>query len=295
MHVWERIKTQVESQLDDKQRILLQNFLTVVNRVPASAQESTLAERAGDEAAFKNAWNFNLSDAAFGWLVLDISNGRVSAEWKAQGFNFSYRRSGAQLAAPTSMAHQQGSSHSSTTTPVGTQSQQNPVINSDATSSEVEKEAQTHSQQPSSISNSTSKTANTNDEKKDKDDREGTKDSDVKEGECMTESNGTTITDTSPADTQHKLNLLPHTLFISGFKHLPVTEEQIRGFFGALAPEIQRIRLMHDRNTQQQRNFCYVDFASESAFENALHMDALEAMRQLAGVGGKEEEEEVAI
>lgn len=45
-----------------------------------------------DEQAFKNMWNFNLPDAAYGWLVLDISQGRVSAETRSQGFNFSYRR-----------------------------------------------------------------------------------------------------------------------------------------------------------------------------------------------------------
>ncbi|EEP76461.1 predicted protein [Uncinocarpus reesii 1704] len=44
-----------------------------------------------DESAFKNMWNFNLADAAFGYLVLDIDGGRIGTEMRAQGFNFSHR------------------------------------------------------------------------------------------------------------------------------------------------------------------------------------------------------------
>ena len=44
-----------------------------------------------DESAFKNMWNFNLADAAYGWLVLDVDNGRIGTEMRAQGFNFAHR------------------------------------------------------------------------------------------------------------------------------------------------------------------------------------------------------------
>ncbi len=60
----------------ESQRILLQNAFTVVDRVPLINRE---------EPTFKNMWNFNLPDAAFGWVLLDIKEGRVSAEIKAQG------------------------------------------------------------------------------------------------------------------------------------------------------------------------------------------------------------------
>ncbi|PKS11438.1 hypothetical protein jhhlp_003201 [Lomentospora prolificans] len=46
-----------------------------------------------DESAFKNMWNFNLADAAFGWLVLEIQDGRIGTEMRAQGFNFAHRGS----------------------------------------------------------------------------------------------------------------------------------------------------------------------------------------------------------
>jgi hypothetical protein len=60
----------------ESQRILLQNAFTVVEKVPSTNRE---------EPTFKNMWNFNLPDAAFGWVLLDIKEGRVSAEIKAQG------------------------------------------------------------------------------------------------------------------------------------------------------------------------------------------------------------------
>ncbi|GBC06126.1 hypothetical protein RclHR1_06640004 [Rhizophagus clarus] len=81
--MWQSVKNQVEGCINESQRILLQNAFTVVDRVPSTNRE---------EPTFKNMWNFNLPDAAFGWVLLDIKEGRVSAEIKAQGFNFAYRR-----------------------------------------------------------------------------------------------------------------------------------------------------------------------------------------------------------
>ncbi|CAI2168934.1 3630_t:CDS:10 [Funneliformis geosporum] len=83
--MWESVKSQVEGYIDENQKVLLHNALTVVEKVPSINRER-------EEPSFKNMWNFNLPDAAFGWLLLDIKDGRVSAETKAQGFNFSYRR-----------------------------------------------------------------------------------------------------------------------------------------------------------------------------------------------------------
>ncbi|GAO51493.1 hypothetical protein G7K_5593-t1 [Saitoella complicata NRRL Y-17804] len=89
MDVWETVRGQVEASVSDTQRVLLDNVLEMVNRMPKSTDES-----AKEDASFKNMWNFNLSDAAFGWVVLGVEGGRVSAEMKAQGFNFAYRRGG---------------------------------------------------------------------------------------------------------------------------------------------------------------------------------------------------------
>ena len=40
---------------------------------------------ANEELAWKNCWNWNLCDAAFGHLNLDIADGRVSGVLQSQG------------------------------------------------------------------------------------------------------------------------------------------------------------------------------------------------------------------
>ncbi|KAM6495516.1 Ser/Thr protein phosphatase [Amanita muscaria] len=101
--VWGSVKSQVETVIDDNQRILLDKALSVVDRIP-STQPSTGpgATATGEEPAWKNCWNWNLCDAAYGSLVLDIKEGRISAELKSQGFNYAYRRTATMATTPNS-------------------------------------------------------------------------------------------------------------------------------------------------------------------------------------------------
>ncbi|KAG8896481.1 hypothetical protein FRC00_005887, partial [Tulasnella sp. 408] len=87
--VWRTVKSQVEPAVDEQQKILLEKALSLTIK-----PVSTTAP-AAEEAQWKNTWNWNLCDAAFGYLVLDIREGRVSAELKSQGFNYAYRRAAA--------------------------------------------------------------------------------------------------------------------------------------------------------------------------------------------------------
>jgi hypothetical protein len=85
--VWENVKGQVDSVIDENQRVLLDKFISVVERVPpvqtgTGPGTSTLT---GEEPAWKNCWNWNLCDAAYGSLVLDVKDGRISSELKSQG------------------------------------------------------------------------------------------------------------------------------------------------------------------------------------------------------------------
>lgn len=81
--VWDSVRTQVEAVIDDNQRVLLDKMLSVVDRLPPSQPAGGAAT--GEEPAWKNCWNWNLCDAAYGALVLDIKEGRISAELKSQG------------------------------------------------------------------------------------------------------------------------------------------------------------------------------------------------------------------
>jgi hypothetical protein len=85
---WESVKNQVDAVIDEQQRVLLDKALSVVERLPP-AQPSTGpgAAATGEEPAWKNCWNWNLCDAAYGSLVLDVKEGRISAELKSQGMH----------------------------------------------------------------------------------------------------------------------------------------------------------------------------------------------------------------
>ncbi|KAH0559078.1 hypothetical protein GP486_004339 [Trichoglossum hirsutum] len=102
--VWETVKGEVEPAVaqNEAQQTLLNNALELVKKMPSNANGGNPfggpvggphASTTGqvDESAFKNMWNFNLADAAFGWLVLEIEGGRIGTETRAQGFNFSHR------------------------------------------------------------------------------------------------------------------------------------------------------------------------------------------------------------
>ena len=100
--VWETVRNEVDSAIasNEAQKTLLENALGVVQKMPSVANGGNpfggpvaAGNAAGqvDESAFKNMWNFNLADAAFGYLILDIEGGRIATEMRAQGFNFAHR------------------------------------------------------------------------------------------------------------------------------------------------------------------------------------------------------------
>lgn len=94
--VWESVRMQVDTVIDDHQRVLLDKALSVVERLPNTQPQTggAGAGLTGEEPAWKNCWNWNLCDAAYGSLVLDVKEGRVSAELKSQGTHgsLSHRR-----------------------------------------------------------------------------------------------------------------------------------------------------------------------------------------------------------
>jgi hypothetical protein len=129
--VWETVKGEVQPAVDsnEAQKTLLQNALDIVEKMPSVANggnpfggSASGQGAAGqvDESAFKNMWNFNLADAAFGYLVLEVESGRIGTEMRAQGFNFAHRGTGGKQApaqqAPTN----------NTNPPTGPQAQARP-------------------------------------------------------------------------------------------------------------------------------------------------------------------------
>lgn len=84
--IWESVKSQVESVIDENQRILLDKALSIIEKIPpAQANVGPTGTATGEEPAWKNCWNWNLCDAAYGSLILEVKEGRISAELKSQG------------------------------------------------------------------------------------------------------------------------------------------------------------------------------------------------------------------
>jgi len=113
--VWETVKHEVEPAVSENeaQNKLLHLALELVSKMPSTASGGNPfgggpPNGQVDESAFKNMWNFNLADAAFGWLVLDVDQGRIGTEMRAQGFNFSHRGGKRQQPAPLAPSNATG-------------------------------------------------------------------------------------------------------------------------------------------------------------------------------------------
>jgi hypothetical protein len=92
--IYESAKIQLEQSMQPDQREYLQKALKVANKVPgdAAANGRTQPVDSDEEQAWKNCWNWNLSEAAFGNLVFEIKEGRVSAKTFSQGMSDHSRR-----------------------------------------------------------------------------------------------------------------------------------------------------------------------------------------------------------
>jgi Protein of unknown function (DUF2433) len=84
--IWDSVKTQVDVVIDEHQRVLLDKALNVIERLPpAQPSSGPGATATGEEPAWKNCWNWNLCDAAYGSLILEVKEGRISSELRSQG------------------------------------------------------------------------------------------------------------------------------------------------------------------------------------------------------------------
>lgn len=160
--VWETVKSEVEPAVSqsEAQKQLLDNALDIVTKMPTVANggnpfsQALPGQGAGgqvDESAFKNMWNFNLADAAFGYLVLEIDAGRIGTEMRAQGFNFAHRGSGGPKQGVTQpiQSPAQGGTTNAVMQGMGPPSNRAPVAPSSQSSQQLS-QAQQPGQQPRS-------------------------------------------------------------------------------------------------------------------------------------------------
>ncbi|SPO31753.1 uncharacterized protein UTRI_06539_B [Ustilago trichophora] len=301
--IWETVKTQVEAVIDENQRMLLNNALAVANRVVPTA---TATGAASEEPAWKNTWNWNLPDAAYGNLVLSIRDGRVSAETKSQGFNFAYRRNGQPMSAitptavPGSVANAAHTPSTNTPAPAAKNAPAAPsapaaTAGASASTTPAKPKAAEPSNGASStttpaskVANSTSTAPSSTKSLKDKKERPSRSERGHESAASRSDFDGgfTSGTDgrKSPTSGPRKVRN-PFTLYVSQLKEaLPVSEDELRSYFGPAAAGIAGIKLVFDKPhrrgassgkedvepQRRQRPFAYVEFKDEAAMQEGL-------------------------
>lgn len=297
--IWDAVKGQVEAVLDENQKILLEKALSVVERIPPPVSTVNSA----DENAWKNCWNWNLTDAAYGQLVLDIKEGRVNAEMRSQGFNYAYRRqtvpsSGpavdSALNVPSNQAPNSTAPASTAPTKPGT-----PAFSKSSTPAPPTKPnsptASRAGGAEGDVVNGTDKDASKRDKKKQKEkekkvDKGGPTEANIQQGpkkgvnletsgiDGSVNDDGATLSpgaETGGAQTpiSRRGARNPWTLFI---KHLPVpvSEDEIKEFFGDAKNGIIHVKIPHinQGGGKTQRHFAYVEFGDEEAMKAGLAM-----------------------
>ena len=318
--IWDTVKTQVDAVIDENQRMLLNNALAVANRVAPTA---TATGAASEEPAWKNTWNWNLPDAAYGNLVLSIRDGRVSAETKSQGFNFAYRRSGQPMSAvtptavPGSGAPPAYTSNASANTaavapatksapaaaaaaaPAAPGQKTNPASASTTPAATTPAKANNTFNKPAEASNGSaaatpaskaavSTTAPSSTKSiKEKKERPSRSERGHESAASRSDFDGgfTSGTDGRKSPSGPRKTRNPYTLYVSQLKEaLPVTEDELRTYFGPAAAGISGIKLVFDKPhrrgassgkedgepQRRQRPFAYVEFKDEAAMQAGL-------------------------
>ncbi|CDZ98739.1 ser thr protein phosphatase [Phaffia rhodozyma] len=289
--VYDQIRTQVEEVIDSEQKVFLDKTLAALNRSPPSTGSGTGAE----EASWKNTWSWNLTDSTYGHLLLDIKEGRVSAELKSQGFNFAHRKASQHSIKPSnvSKATTNASSSSSsmasavnsvpvwkgpkTASAAGTngpsQSTSNKLSSSSASASTLSTPVTSLSTQlPSTNTNTTSSTTNKSAPNGVSPSSESNKADQPPPSLSTTSPLATPVGEAPPGGTTFKPRS-PHTLYISQMVP-PVSEAELKEFFGDASEGIVSVKLIMDKETGAQRHFAYVGFADAATMEKGLSSHA---------------------
>ncbi|KAF8334973.1 uncharacterized protein EI90DRAFT_2993369 [Cantharellus anzutake] len=307
--VWENVKTQVEAIIDENQRILLEKCLSVVERVPP-AHGGTTAE----EPAWKNCWNWNLCDAAYGHLILDINQGRVSCELKSQGFNYAYRRKSDPALPVTNVETSVvPSAPMVSSDPQGLSTSSHPA-NGNADTAPKTNGASVASTAPGSPTSATADRTNKRKPNKKEKEREREKREEEKKASPagaisppldrsitpatvaakhpLPRSNVASPASPAPSSSaQRDQGLLsptgesestggrtpltsrprrnPNTLFLGGLP-VPVTEDEIRDFFGPARAGITHIKIPLNHASRQQKPVAFVEFGDKEVMEEGL-------------------------
>ncbi|KAN0062374.1 hypothetical protein ACQY0O_005256 [Thecaphora frezii] len=286
--IWDTVKTQVDAVIDSNQRVLLDNALAVANRVPPTA---TATGAASEEPAWKNTWNWNLPDAAYGNLVLSIRDGRVSAETKSQGFNFAYRRNNQTTSAATPTAPVANAAAAAVKGPSTATSPKVPAQAQTQATATTPASAGAASPSASAAASKNGATTPSGTAKSAAKDKKTPRERGHESAASRSDAEGYLTSGTEGGSGRRNAPRNPYTIYISQLKDaLPVSESDIREYFGPAAAGITSVKLIFDKErfshrrgassgkedasvgetTRRQRPFAYVEFKDEEAMKKAF-------------------------
>ncbi|KAL7412968.1 hypothetical protein BDY24DRAFT_390219 [Mrakia frigida] len=288
LDVWDMVKSQVESVIDSEQKVFLDKALAVINRMPPPPPIPGGPQ--AEDPAWKNVWSWNLTDSAFGHLLLIVKDGKVASELKSQGFNFSNRvapstgaTATATTAAPTPSSALPPSSSTSQLQPSSVPSKPPPSgpnsfpsrsspsqdTNRSPSSLGVKGGPKNGGERPASLSSS-SPAASPNNEPRQPSGLPSAPPSVSSGHERNSTSSPISPTSNLFDGGRQKPPRNPHTLFVNQLMP-PVTEAEMREFFGAGAAGITRIKFSFDHVTGIQKKFAYVEFIDAPSLDLALN------------------------
>lgn len=271
----------------EQQHALLKKVLNMVQKIPSS-----------EDNAWTNTWHWVLTDAMCGHLLLEISEGRVSAEMRSNGLNFAHRANQVQqpptapLASggPTPLSRADASNKTLAGVagvaglagpkpvppkPIGTGAAPAKVPAAGSKLAASPTQATARSARPAKpdgkgdkgdLKQPTERAAGAGAKAKVSPSSSPAPLPKEKKDEKKDKTNGEKAADTD--DSEGKATPKRFSLYLKGLP-TPTSEAEIKAFMGAAGEKAIGIKLVYD-HLRRQKNFAYVDYANETEMQEAL-------------------------
>lgn len=243
-----------------------------------------------EDNAWTNTWHWVLTDAMCGHLLLEVAEGRVSAETRSNGLNFAHRANQAQQP-PTAPAA------SGAAAPLSQSRPDKPIVGAAGAKSVPPKPIGTNAAPSTSAKSSGAGPKMTmsptqaatrglrpvKDAKNEKGELKPTDRSSSAAGKAKASPGSTPVplpkekkektNGEKPADgeeSEGKATPKRFSLYLKGLP-TPTSEAEVKAFMGAAGEKAIGIKLVYD-HMRRQKNFAYVDYANETEMQEALKL-----------------------
>ncbi|EJT48704.1 hypothetical protein A1Q1_02249 [Trichosporon asahii var. asahii CBS 2479] len=265
----------------EQQHALLKKVLGMVQKIPTS-----------EDNAWTNTWHWVLTDAMCGHLLLEINDGRVSAETRSNGLNFAHRANQAQQPPTAPVA-------SGAAAPLAQSRPEKPIVGAAGAKSVPPKPIGTNAAPSTSAAKSsgagpkmtgsptqaaTRGLRPVKDAKSEKGELKPTDRSSSAAGKAKASPSSTPVplpkekkektNGEKPVDggeeSEGKATPKRFSLYLKGLP-TPTSEAEVKAFMGPAGEKAIGIKLVYD-HMRRQKNFAYVDYANEQEMQDALKL-----------------------